>query len=138
MKPFAFLYVSIYQRCAQRTSIPDESFVRIQAMYLFSLSAAGWVLLLQAMYLRFVKISWFSTPAHSMLFAVTVYALTALVLYRIFITNETDQKIVNRYGANRYEKSHKKIQEASLVVLYMAPYLLLFLLAIAFPRAAQF
>lgn len=134
VKQFAYLYYNIYQRCARRSNIPDDGFVRIQAMYLFSLSAGGWVLLLQALYLRFVKLSWFSSPPHATGFAIAVYLLTAMLLHRIFITNEVDQKILHRFGHNWYEKSQKKRQVITAAALYMAPYLLLILMAVFFPR----
>ena len=134
MKQFAFLYYNIYRSCARRSNVPDDGFVRIQAMYLFSLSAGGWVLFLQALYLRFIKLSWFSSPTQAAGFAMAVYLGTAFVLHRIFITNEGDQKILHRYGHNWYEKTQKKRQLLIAAALYMAPYILLLLMAIFFPR----
>jgi len=108
--------------------------VRVQAMYLFSLSVGGWILFLEATYLRMIRHSWFSSKPGTILFAGTVYILTALVLNHIFIVNERDRKIFGKYVEEWNGNPRKKRDLLISLFVIVVPYLFLVSLAIFFPR----
>lgn len=66
-------------------------------MYLLSLSTGGWILFLQSLFFRFVRNGWFSSPMGAMINALTIYTTIAVLFYRIFILEERDQKIFDKY-----------------------------------------
>ena len=103
-------------------------------MYLLALSAGGWLLFLQMLFLRFVKNVWFSSHSAALFFALTVYTAITFLFYRIFIVKERDQTIYNRYANAWNENPNKKrdLMLASLVAA--APYLLMFSMRIFLPR----
>jgi hypothetical protein len=134
MKPIDYLYFNIYNHFYQRTCSTREFYARIQAMYLFSFSAGGWVLFLQAAYLRMIRHSWFTSKPGATMFAATVYILTALVLNHIFIVHERDRKIYGKYEEGWDRNPYKKRDLLISVFVIVAPYLFLVSLAKFFPR----
>jgi hypothetical protein len=134
MKPIDYLYFNIYNHFYQRSYSSRDFSVRIQAMYLFSLSAGGWILFLETVYLRTIRHSWFSSKPGATLFAATVYLLTALVLNHIFIVKERDRKIFGKYE-EKWDRNPKKRRDLLIsVFVIVAPYIFLVSLAILFPR----
>jgi hypothetical protein len=136
MKPIEYLYFNIYNHFYQRSYHPRDFYARIQAMYLVALSAGGWILLMEAAYLRIISHSWFSSRPGATLFAATVYTLTALIFHHIFIVNERDLKILGKYEA-QWDRNPKKKRDLIIsVFIIVVPYLFLVSLAIFFPRHA--
>jgi hypothetical protein len=134
MKPLEYLYFNIYNHFYQRCYHSRDFYVRIQAMYLFSFFTGGWVLFLEAVYLRMIRHSWFSSKPGASLFAAAVYLLTALVLHHIFIVNERDRKIFEKYG-EKWDRNQKKKRDLLIsVFVIVAPYVFLVSLARFFPR----
>jgi hypothetical protein len=133
MKPIEYLYFNIYNHFYQRSYARDFS-ARIQAMYLFSLSAGGWLLFLETAYLRAIRHSWFSSKPGASLFAAAVYLLTALVSNHIFIVNEGDRKIFGKYEEKWNLNPNKKRDLLISAFVIVAPYVLLVSLARFFPR----
>jgi hypothetical protein len=134
MKPVDYLYFNIYNHFYQRSISAQDYSARIQAMYLFSFSAGGWVLFLEAVYLRIIRHSWFTSKPGASLFAAAVYLLTALVLYQIFIVNERDRMIYGKYEEKWDRNPSKKRDLLISVFVIIAPYLFLVSLAKFFPR----
>jgi hypothetical protein len=134
MKPIDYLYFNIYNHFYRRTDNFREFYARIQAMYLFSLSAGGWILFLEAVYLRMIRHSWFTSKPGATLFAAAVYLLTALIFHHIYIVKERDQKILGKY-AERWDRNPKKNRDLLIsVFVIVIPYLFLGSLALFFPR----
>ena len=133
MKPIEYLYFNIYNHFYQRYQF-SEFYARIQAMYLFSLFTGGWILFLEAVYLRTVKHSWFSSKPGATLFAAGVYLLTALILHHIYIVNERDRKIYGKYEEKWDRNPSKKRDFLITVIVILAPYICLVSLAKVFPR----
>ena len=134
MKPIEYLYFNIYNHFYRRSYHAREFYARIQAMYLFSLSAGGWMLFLEAVYLRLIRHSWFSSKPGAMIYAAAVYLFTALVFHHIFIVKERDQKIFGKY-VERWDRNTNKRRDLLITfIVIVAPYVLLGLLARLFPR----
>jgi len=134
MKHIDYLYFNIYNYF-YRSSLERQNFnVRIQAMYLFSLGLGGWLLLLESVYLHLVKHARFSSQTSSMIFASSLYLLTAVLFNYIFIVKDRDQKIFGKYvelwAQNPRRKAHFII---SLIILLM-PYAGLLTFAVLFRR----
>jgi hypothetical protein len=106
----------------------------MQAMYLFSLSAGGWILFLETIYLRLVRHCWFSSKPGAIIFAATVYMLTALVFNHIFIVKERDREIFGKFEEKWDRNPRKKRDLLISVFIIVVPYVLLVSLAIFFPR----
>ncbi|MDP9041654.1 MAG: hypothetical protein M3N30_06695 [Bacteroidota bacterium] len=134
MRPIEYVYFNIYNHFYQRYYNSRDFYARIQAMYLFSLSVGGWILFLEATYLRMIRHSWFSSKPGTILFAGTVYLLTALVLNHIFIVNEHDRKIFGKYEEQWNVNPRKKRDLLISLFAIIAPYLFIVSLAIFFPR----
>ena len=134
MKHLEFVYFNIYAYYQQRSRDLTNFSARLQTMYIVSFSIGGWVLCMQAAFLRLVRGSWFSSQSASMSFAVAVYLTTAAILYRIFIINNYDEKIYNKYerSANSTPKNRNSLLLS--VVVAVIPYLLLLSLKLFFPR----
>jgi hypothetical protein len=133
MKPIDYLYFNIYNHFYQR-SYNRDFYARIQAMYLFSFSAGGWILFFEAAYLRTIRHSWFSSKPGATIFAATVYLLTAIVLNHIFIVNERDRMIFGKYE-EKWDRNPKKKRDLLIsVFVLVVPYLFLVSLAKFFPR----
>src|ERR1700761_3106590 len=109
MKHIDYLYFNIYYyfyRLSQRQSLH----FRTQAMFLFSIGSGGWLLLFESIYLKFIKHTRFASPMQSMVFASSIYFLTAALFHYIFIVKDRDQKIFGKYeeisGQNPKAKRH--------------------------------
>jgi hypothetical protein len=103
-------------------------------MYLVSLSAGGYILFLQAIYLRMIKQSWFTTKSGAMLFAISVYLLSVLVFHRILILEERDQKIYSKYESS-WDRNRNKTRDLLLsAFIIIVPYALLTWLSVFYPR----
>ena len=132
MKHIDYLYFNIYSYF-YRSSRQSLNF-RTQTMYLFSLGSGGWLLLFESIYLHFIKHTRFTSPMQSMIFASSIYVLTAALFNYIFIVKDRDQKIFGKYeelaGQHPKQKRHFVL---SICVLAL-PYLVLAVFAIIFPR----
>jgi hypothetical protein len=134
MKPIEYLYFNIYNHFYQRSYHSQDFYARMQAMYLVSLSAGGWMLLLETAYLRMIRHSWFSSKPGATLFAATVYLLTAFIFNHIFIVNERDRKIYGKYEGEWNSNPKKKRDLLISVFVILIPYIFLVSLSIFFPR----
>ena len=134
MKPIEYLYFNIYNHFYQRSYHAQDFYARMQAMYLVSLSAGGWMLLLETAYLRMIRHSWFSSKPGATLFAATVYLLTAFIFNHIFIVNEKDRKIYGKYEGEWNSNPKKKRDLLISVFVILIPYIFLVSLSIFFPR----
>jgi hypothetical protein len=103
-------------------------------MFLFSLGSGGWLLLMESVYLKFVKHTRFASPMQSMIFASSIYFLTAALFHYIFIVRDRDQKIFGKY--EELAEQHPKQKRHLLISLFVLalPYLVLAAFAIIFPR----
>jgi len=77
-------------------------------MYLLSISAGGWLLFIQSIFFRFVRNGWFSSHTAAMFNALTIYGAITLLFHRIFIVEERDQKIFDKYINKWQNNPHKK------------------------------
>lgn len=77
-------------------------------MYLLALSAGGWILFLQQLFLRFVRLEWFSSHQGAMINALSIYAGITFIFYRVFIQEEKDQKIFDKYAGSWSNNPNKK------------------------------
>jgi Na+/H+ antiporter NhaD/arsenite permease-like protein len=103
-------------------------------MYLFSLGSGGWFLLLESIYLHFIKHTRFASPMQSMVFASSIYILTAALFNYIYIVKDRDQKIFGKYE-DLAEKNPKQKKHLVLSMFVLAlPYIVLITFAIMFPR----
>ena len=134
MKPVEYLYFNIYNHFYQRAYSSQEFYVRIQAMYLFSLSIGAWILLFEAIYLRIFRHSWFSSKSGSVIFATTVYLGIALLCNYIFIVNERDRKIYGKYEEVWDNNPRKKRDLMISFFVVVAPFICFALLSFFFPR----
>ena len=132
-----YLYFNIYSYFYRISQYRQNFNVRIQAMYLFSLGSGGWLLLLESLYLHGIKHSRFSSPAESMLFAVSLYALTALLFYYIFIVKDRDLKIYGKYEELAAENPKRKWHLFLSLGVLVLPYLVLLSFAFFAPRHGQ-
>jgi hypothetical protein len=103
-------------------------------MYLLSFSTGGWILFLQAMYLRTIKHSWFTSKDGAMTFALSVYLITAMIFHRIFIVNEKDQRILSKYESAWNNNPNKKRDLLISMIIIAVPYVLLASMSLMFPR----
>lgn len=133
MKQFEYAYFQIYNYYHQRNQALTTLAPRMQTMYVASLSMGGWVLLIQAMLLRFVRNAWFSSQDVAMSFAVCVFLGMAFLFHRIFIVNSYDEKIYNKYEARWNNHPNKQRAFAGAILVIAAPYLLMFFLRTFFP-----
>jgi hypothetical protein len=134
VKQLEYLYFTIYHHYSRRSYFPDDLTVRLQAMYILSLSAGGWILFLQASYLRLVRQVWFSSSSTAMMFAISVYLIIAALFHRIFIVQEYDQRIFNKYAGDWEQNPNKKRDLLICLLVAAVPYLLLISLKLFFPR----
>jgi hypothetical protein len=134
MRTIEYLYFNIYNHFYRRNYHSRDFYARIQVMYLCSLSAGGWILLLETVYLRMIKHSWFSSKPGAAIFAAAVYLLTALIFNHIFINNERDRKIFGKFEGEWHRNPKKRRDLLISVFVITVPYLFLVLLAIFFPR----
>jgi hypothetical protein len=134
MKPIEYLYFNIYNHFYRRSLSAQDFSARIQAMYLFSLSVGGWILFLEAIYLRLIRHSWFTSKIGSLVFAGSVYLFTAMIFGYIFIVNESDRKIFGKYEEGWDKNPNKQRDLVISVFIIVVPYLMLGSLAHFFPR----
>jgi hypothetical protein len=133
MKHIDYLYFNIYNyfyRLSQQQSLH----FRTQAMYLFSIGSGGWLLLMESIYLKFIKHTRFTSPMQSMIFASSIYILTAALFHYIFIVKDRDQKIYGKYEvlAGQHPRQRRHFLISVLVLAF--PYLVLAAFALIFPR----
>lgn len=134
MKRLEYVYFTIYYHYSQRSYLPDSPFVRFKAMYLLSLSVGGWILLLQSLFLRFVKMAWFTSQGEAMLYALFVYTAITMVFHRVLIVKEHDQKIFNKFESYWTNNPNKKRDLVVAMIVTAVPYVLLVGMKIFFPR----
>jgi len=134
VKKFEYVYFTIYNYCSRQSYFPDELHVRLKSMYLLSLSVGGWILFMQTLFLRFVKHAWFTSHPGAMFYALGVYVAITAVFHKIFIVNEHDQKIYNRFSSSWNNNSNKRRDLFLALSAAAAPYILLIGMKIFFPR----
>jgi len=123
VKKLEYGYFTIYHQCTRYSYFPDSLEVRLKAIYLLAISAGGWVLFLQMAYLRFVRNVWFSSHPTAMFFALAVYITLTLLFHRIFIVNENDQRIFNKYESSWNNNPNKKRDLFIVSFIAALPYL---------------
>lgn len=134
MKQFEYVYFTIYHFYSKRSYFPDCLTVRLKSMYLLAMSVAGWILLFQLFFLRFIKNAWFSSHQGAMFFAMTVYAGILLLFHYHFITKEVDQKIFQKYQ-NAWKKNPNKTRDLLLALaVAVIPYTIMVAVRVWFPR----
>lgn len=134
MKQLEYLYFNIYNHYSRRSYFPSELFMRLQVMYLICLATGGWILLLQSCYLRFIRQSWFTAQSGAMTFALMVYLILGLIFHKIFIVDEHDQKILEKYSNAWGNNPNKKRDLMLSIFVAVVPYVLLVSLKMVFPR----
>lgn len=125
MKKLEYGYFAIYHHFARYSYFPDSLDVRLKAMYLLAISAGGWVLLLQTVYLKFFRFAWFSSHPVAMFFALTVYGTLTFMFHRIFIVKEYDQRIFSKYESQWNNNPNKKRDLLLVSFIAALPYLAL-------------
>jgi hypothetical protein len=103
-------------------------------MYLFSLGSGGWILLFESFYLHFVKHNRFNSRPQSVLFALVIYGLTAMLFHYIFIVKDRDQKIVDKFEQRFSENPPRKWHLIVSLGVLILPYLVLMGFALCLPR----
>jgi hypothetical protein len=125
VKHLEYAYFNIYTYYQQRNQDLTNVSARLQTMYIVSLSAGGWILFMQAAFLRLVRHAWFSSPVISMTFALLVYMCAVLICYRIFIINNYDEKIYDKYEKSGNSSPNKQRNLLLSFIVAIFPYLLL-------------
>jgi hypothetical protein len=103
-------------------------------MYLFSLGSGGWILLLESLYLHFVKHNRFNSRPQSVLFALVIYGLTAMLFHYIFIVKDRDQKIVDKFEQLTENNPRRNLHLTLSLAVLVLPYLVLMVFALFLPR----
>lgn len=134
MKRLEYVYFTIYYHYSQRSYLPDSNLVRFKSMYLLSLSVGGWILFLQSIFLRFVKNAWFTSQGGSMIYALVVYTTITLLFHRIFIVNEHDQKIFNKFETYWTNNPNKKRDLMVAMFVTAVPYICMVGMKLFLPR----
>ena len=134
MKHVDYLYFNIYNYFYRISQERPTVNPRLQAMYLFSIGSGGWLLLLESIYLHFIRHTRFVSPAQSMFFAGSIYLLTAFFFHYIFIIRDRDLRIFGRYEEVFLNNPKKKLHFVLSLGVLVLPYLVLCSFAIAFPR----
>ncbi|HXB32393.1 MAG TPA: hypothetical protein VNV35_03185 [Puia sp.] len=134
MKHIDYLYFNIYSYCYRLSQYRQSFNTRIQAMYLFSLGSGGWLLLLESLYLHFVKHNRFESRMESILFALAIYGLTAMLFHYIFIVKDRDQKIVDKFEQKTEENPRRNLHLTLSLSILVLPYLVMMGLALFLPR----
>ena len=134
MKHIDYLYFNIYSYCYRLSQYRQSFNTRIQAMYLFSLGSGGWLLLLESLYLHFVKHNRFESRMESILFALAIYGLTAMLFHYIFIVKDRDQKIVDKFEQLTEENPRRNLHLTLSLSILLLPYLVMMGLALFLPR----
>ncbi len=134
MKHIDYLYFNIYSYCYRLSQYRQSFNTRIQAMYLFSLGSGGWILLLESLYLHLVKHNRFNSRPQSMLFALVIYGLTAMLFHYVFIVKDRDQKILDKFEQRFSENPPRSWHLIASIGVLVLPYLVLMGLAAFLPR----
>jgi hypothetical protein len=134
MKHIDYLYFNIYSYCYRLSQYRESFNTRIQTMYLFSLGSGGWLLLFESIYLHFVKHHRFNSRFESILFALAIYGLTAMMFHYIFIVKDRDQKIVDKFVRQFEENPNRKWHLGVSLGILALPYLVLMGFALFLPR----
>jgi hypothetical protein len=134
MKHVDYLYFNIYNYFYRASQERPTANPRLQAMYLFSIGSGGWLLLLESIYLHFIKHTRFVSPVQSMIFATLIYTLTAFFFHYIFIIRDRDLRIYGRYEEVFLQNPKKKQHFIASLCVLALPYLVLSSFAIMFPR----
>lgn len=134
MKQFEYVYFTIYHYYSRQSYFHDSLAVRLKSMYLLALSAGGWILCLQLLFLRFIKNAWFTSQQGSMLFALTVYTGITVFFHYLFIMKEGDQKIFNKYESAWNNNPNKKRDLFLALTAAAVPYIVMLLVKLFFPR----
>jgi hypothetical protein len=134
MKHIDYLYFNIYNYFYRLSHYRPTANFRTQAMFLFSLGSGGWLLLMESVYLKFIKHTRFTSPMQSMIFASSIYLLTAALFHYIFIVKDRDQKIFGKYEELAEQNPKRKKHFWISVFVLALPYLVLASFAIIFPR----
>ncbi|HEV3413476.1 MAG TPA: hypothetical protein VG101_13425 [Puia sp.] len=134
MKHIDYLYFNIYSYCYRLSQYRESFNTRIQTMYLFSLGSGGWLLLFESIYLHFVKHHRFNSRFESILFALAIYGLTAMMFHYIFIVKDRDQKIVDKFVRQFEENPNRKWHLGVSLGILALPYLVLMAFALCLPR----
>ena len=92
-------------------------------MYLLSISAGGWILFMQSLFFRFIRNGWFSSHVVAMINALTVYTTITVLFHRIFIVEERDQKIFDKYISKWNDNPNKKRDLFITSFIAAVPYL---------------
>jgi hypothetical protein len=137
MKHIDYLYFNIYSYFYRISQYRQSVNARIQAMYLFSLGSGGWLLMLQSLFLHFVKHTRFSSKIESTIFAIAIYMLTAVMSNYIFIVKHRDLKIFGKYEDRLDEHPKRRLHFILSIGVLSLPYLVLLSFAIIFPRHGQ-
>ena len=103
-------------------------------MYLFSLGSGGWLLLFESLYLHFVKHNRFNSRLESILFALAIYGLTAMLFHYIFIVKDRDQKIVDKFEQRNDGNPIRNWHLAVSLIVLALPYAVLMAFAFLLPR----
>ena len=134
MKHVDYLYFNIYNYFYRISRDRSGINPRMQAMYLFSLGSGGWLLLLESVYLHFIRHSRFTSPAQSTVFAGSIYLLTAFFFHYIFIVRERDLRIFGRYEVSFDRNPHRKQHFLLSMGILLIPYAALITFALVFRR----
>src|ERR1700683_23434 len=134
MKHIDYLYFNIYSYCYRLSQYRQSFNTRIQAMYLFSMGSGGWLLLLESFYLHFVKHKRFNSRPQSVLFALTIYGLTAMLFHYIFIVKDRDQKIVDKFEQRFSENPPRSWHLIASIGVLVLPYLVMMGCGLFLPR----
>lgn len=103
-------------------------------MYLLALSAGGWILFLQQVFLRYVRVVWFASPEAAMINALSVYLGITFIFHRIFIVNGKDQQIFDKY-VNTWNENPNKKRDLFLALFFAAvPYISMVFVKMFLPR----
>ena|SRR5579863_2103654 len=134
MKHIDYLYFNIYSYCYRLSQYRQSFNTRIQAMYLFSLGSGGWILLLESLYLHLVKHNRFNSRPQSVLFALVIYGLTAMLFHYVFIVKDRDQKIVDKFEQLTENNPRRNLHLTLSLAVLVLPYLVLMGFALFLPR----
>jgi hypothetical protein len=134
MKYLDYLYFNIYNHFYRKSQYSQTFNPRLLAMYLFSMGLGGWLLLLESLYLHLIKHAWFSSPAESTVFTTSVYLLSAILFNHIFITQDRDLKIFEKYEKSFHQHPNRNWHLMISVFVLLTPYIALLLNVIFFPR----
>lgn len=134
MKKFEYVYFTIYHHYSKKSYFPDSATVRLKSMYLLCFSVGGWILFLQALFLRLVKNAWFVSQSTAMFYSLSIFGAITFLFYRVFIINGHDQKIFDKY-VNSWPDNPNKKRDLLVASLFIAiPFISMIALRVFLPR----